>query len=943
MFSPSDSMRWMALAIGLLLPSVRLAACAESLPPTAGVPTKRDAPRILNGRTDTNLTATYGTCFEDEFRHFTLLDVPGWDRIRWAACGNLYAGKLDKVWSAGEPEYSRTLHLSIDGRAVSGGDLRIKQIEHQFDFHRVAGETDAIEIDCLDTVISSLQWIESLKLTNKTDKEHRLEVEIVWQSDHALGLNRTAMLNGFVITDPSGPSTLIQVGAPSKLVEKNGKIKATWDITLAAHQTQSLSIVTQIGWGPLSVSFIKGPISEVNPPLVIPNATAPTVPCDPRFKNILVGLSKPLVFRFKAPGKGTFRVAFGLIENCWEAAGKRVLDLRIEGKSVRTVDLAKEYGRNVPAVLCFDAADADGDGVIELSVHAVKPDQDPNPTVSFISVFDARNAPGPEKILAGGVDDEAIALVHADRSARPAKLLPDQIAQRQRIEFAAVCRMLSRPEATTTWEGIAELCDAKRHALYDRMPRLGGFDPSWQGVWSYTFDLLRAGTYPAQGKCRDLWMAGDLIHYRWTFYWDTALTAHTYCTWDADVAARTLKTFLDGMNADGSTPIHFNPVHVMPIRPQLPNIAMALWDCYLINRDRSLIRSVYPLLARHQRWLDTKWNKTPEGSLAATEHNIDYGTPLSSRDTIWVDMNMFQVNQYRTLVKMAKLLGKDREAFDWEKRAARLQDGIQAYMWNKEKGSYLCVNGKTMKQLPTGSPIEFYAMTVDLATAKQAERLVQRIKNAAKYAPNQKYPYAIPSTPFDDPSFTITDGWGGTIWSVEPYYTVRGLTRYGYQDEASKITRNIYDMVAKEYARTGTIWEQYRPDNGRGMHLGYFTSGITSSVCDMLVRGLFGFERTDDPLAFVLAPRPVGKESQGISNFPLTKECRVDIRMKDEGEYVACQIHFNGLPDGIRAVELYRQTAENAELVGTIELRDGSLECKLPKQNGTRSRLRLRR
>ena len=94
-------------------------------------------------------------------------------------------------------------------------------------------------------------------------------------------------------------------------------------------------------------------------------------------------------------------------------------------------------------------------------------------------------------------------------------------------------------------------------------------------------------------------------------------------------------------------------------------------------------------------------------------------------------------------------------------------------------------------------------------------------------------------------------------------------------------------MVAKEYARTGTIWEQYRPDNGRGIHLGYFTSGITSSVCDMLVRGLFGFERTDDPLAFLLAPRPVGKDLQGIANFPLTKDCRMDIHVKDEGEKVA--------------------------------------------------------
>jgi hypothetical protein len=251
------------------------------------------------------------------------------------------------------------------------------------------------------------------------------------------------------------------------------------------------------------------------------------------------------------------------------------------------------------------------------------------------------------------------------------------------------------------------------------------------------------------------------------------------------------------------------------------------------------------------------------------------------------------------------------------------------------------VNGKTMQRLATGSPIEFYALTVDLASAKQAERLVKRVKDPAKYAASAKFPFAIPSAPFDDPSFTISDGWGGTIWSVEPYYTVRGLARYGYQDEAAQIAGNIYGMIAREYARTGSIWEQYRPDNGRGMHLDHFTSGITATVCDMLIRGVLGFERADEPLTFVLAPRPVGKEPQGVTNFPLRKECRMDIRLKDEGDFTACRIRFSGLPAGIRAVELSWQKGDQSEPAGTIELRDDGMECKIPKQNGTRARLRL--
>ena len=42
----------------------------------------------------------------------------------------------------------------------------------------------------------------------------------------------------------------------------------------------------------------------------------------------------------------------------------------------------------------------------------------------------------------------------------------------------------------------------------------------------------------------------------------------------------------------------------------------------------------------------------------------------------------------------------------------------------------------------------------------------------------------------------------------------------------------LFGMVADEYARTGSIWEQYRPDNGQCLNPGrrFFTSGITTSI-----------------------------------------------------------------------------------------------------------------
>jgi hypothetical protein len=304
-------------------------------------------------------------------------------------------------------------------------------------------------------------------------------------------------------------------------------------------------------------------------------------------------------------------------------------------------------------------------------------------------------------------------------------------------------------------------------------------------------------------------------------------------------------------------------------------------------------------------------------------------------------MNVFQVDQYRTLASMARLLGKRDEADDWERRADRLADGVRRIMWDSEKGAFMCVDAKTLKRLEIGTPVEFFTMTTGVATRGQAESLVARVRDPRKYAPGPGHPFAVPSAPFDDPSFAIKDGWGGTIWPVQPYYTVRGLARYGYQDDAANIARNIFGMVASEFVRTGTVWEQYRPDNGRGMHLGLFTSGITVTVSDMLLRGVFGFERVDDALAFYLNPRPSGEGWEGVSNLRLGGDRRLDIRVKRDAGGALCRIRFHGLPESVRAVEVDRVDGNRTETISKTAIKDAGVEIRLPDRPGARYLFRL--
>lgn len=170
---------------------------------------------------------------------------------------------------------------------------------------------------------------------------------------------------------------------------------------------------------PKCVSYSPKPSKEGEPtrqirpgrlPAVSRNWGKPKEECDERFRDILVGHNRPLVFTFPAEAGKKYQVAFGLIESWHEDAGRRPLDLRIEGKSVRQVDLIADYGRHQPVVLTFEAKDENGNGLLEMAVHAASDAEDKNTILTALWVFEAENAPSDQQILLGQVDSRALAI-----------------------------------------------------------------------------------------------------------------------------------------------------------------------------------------------------------------------------------------------------------------------------------------------------------------------------------------------------------------------------------------------------------------------------------------------------------------------------------------------------------------------------------------------------
>ena len=138
------------------------------------------------------------------------------------------------------------------------------------------------------------------------------------------------------------------------------------------------------------------------------NWAAPKGECDPAFRNIAVGFRQSVRYRFRAYGPGPYTVVFGLCEGHWTEPAKRPLDLEIEGKTLKTVDIVGEHGRNVPVLFPFEARDQNGDGWIDVTVGAAEGAPDKNTILNVLWVFEGK-APPMDELLTGQSSRRALA------------------------------------------------------------------------------------------------------------------------------------------------------------------------------------------------------------------------------------------------------------------------------------------------------------------------------------------------------------------------------------------------------------------------------------------------------------------------------------------------------------------------------------------------------
>jgi alpha,alpha-trehalase len=168
-----------------------------------------------------------------------------------------------------------------------------------------------------------------------------------------------------------------------------------------------------------------------------------------------------------------------------------------------------------------------------------------------------------------------------------------------------------------------------------------------------------------------------------------------------------------------------------------------------------------------------------------------------------VCLNSLLYKYERDMAHLAMLLGRGSEAATWNKRAEARKTAINSLLWNPKTGMFYDYNFVEQRQSNYNYATAFYPLWAGLATQEQAAAL-------RLHLPLLERAGGLATSDFDSGTqWDLPFGWAPTTW-----LTVKGLARYGFTSDATRIATNFSQTVLENFLRDGTIREKYNVVSG---------------------------------------------------------------------------------------------------------------------------------
>lgn len=163
-----------------------------------------------------------------------------------------------------------------------------------------------------------------------------------------------------------------------------------------------------------------------------------------------------------------------------------------------------------------------------------------------------------------------------------------------------------------------------------------------------------------------------------------------------------------------------------------------------------------------------------------------------------VCLNSLLYKTEKDLEEMSTILGRPEDAQNWQRKALERQKLIVKYFWDESRGLFFDYDFTTHSQSSYEYATTFYPLWVGLATPQQASAVIRNLgifEQAGGLAMGRRETEAQWDYPYG--------------WAPIHLLAVEGLRRYGYEDDADRITFKFLTTVMRNFETDETIREKY--------------------------------------------------------------------------------------------------------------------------------------
>ena len=329
--------------------------------------------------------------------------------------------------------------------------------------------------------------------------------------------------------------------------------------------------------------------------------------------------------------------------------------------------------------------------------------------------------------------------------------------------------------------------------------------------WDGTSGVNR--TWAGMVDARDVLVMPDKWEYPFLSSWDQAFHAVTATLIGGDLAEQQLRFLLSDrwQQANGHV-----PCSEWAMDDECPPVfAWAAWRTYESTRNREFLEAVYPGL---QRQYDYWWNTYHLGDALFDAGSPEIDNLPRAVGTAQVDATAWMAFFARDMARIASELRDPATAERYWVDRGRIQDAINALLWDEESGFYYDMNARG--QLTS---YKSYRGTIALIAGVVPPERLPRILDALRDERQLLAPGGIRSLSAQSPMYTpgmaetgVNANWRGPVWLPINYLLVGALAEVD-PGLASDVRDRLIAMVDRDWQLTGRFHEFFDADTGEGL------------------------------------------------------------------------------------------------------------------------------